>query len=38
MEPSLEVALIIFLVVVGHFLVFYFVTRKKKNIEGENFQ
>jgi preprotein translocase subunit YajC len=35
MEPSIEVALIIFMVVVFHFLIFYFITRKKKNIEGE---
>lgn len=35
MEPSIEVALIILLVVVFHFLIFYILTRKKKNICGK---
>lgn len=34
MEPSVEVAMIILLVVVLHFLVYYLLTRKSKNIEG----
>lgn len=35
MEPSVEVAFIIFFVVVFHFLIFYMLTRKKKNIDGK---
>lgn len=37
MEPSVEVAIVIFLVVVFHFLIFYFLTRKTKSIDGEYF-
>lgn len=35
MEPSVEVAIIIFLVLIAHYLIFYFLTRKKKNIDGK---
>jgi amino acid permease len=35
MEPSVEVFLVIAFVVIFHFLIFYLLTRKKKNIEGK---
>lgn len=34
-EPSVEVAIIIFAVAVFHYLIFYFLTRKRKNIKGK---
>lgn len=37
MEPSVEVAIVIFFVVAFHFLIFYFLTRKKKNIDGRKY-
>jgi heme/copper-type cytochrome/quinol oxidase subunit 2 len=37
-EPSIEVAIIIFAVVAFHYLIFYFLTRKRKNIEGKQIE
>lgn len=36
MDPSFEVIMIIILVIVFHVLIFRWLIRKKKNIEGES--